>query len=205
MPSIKLAKHTYVEARARKSPSNNPQFDQGSRSARALISPGVFSSTGSRLWISTIRLAQRCRAVGNSGFWGNRCKHPRPGFEIRYRTLREYKPGGVGVWRRCYHSIGTPHVRSGSPSPTTFQPHTSVLGSHSSAVRVRCLRRYYVRPTYGNGSFGCCWSPVFSTIYILHTYTSTAVDTHMRTYIPPACQYTHVYTNHVEIIYTTVA
>lgn len=101
-------------------PSNNSQFDQGSRSARALISPGVFSSTGSRPWITTIRLVQRRRAVGNSGFWGNRWKHPRPGFEIRYRTLREYKPGVREATAR-YLSVGSPHVRSGSRSPTT--PH----------------------------------------------------------------------------------
>lgn len=86
---------TKTRARARKHPSNNPQSGLGSRNARALISPGVFSSTGSRPWISTIRLVQRqprreFRFLRKPPDSIRAC-----GFEMRYyNTPREYKPTG---------------------------------------------------------------------------------------------------------------
>lgn len=102
-PYIKLAErayeHAHPRAPTRKHPSNNPQFGRGSRNARALISPGVFSSTGSRPWISTIRLVQRqprrefrfLRKPPDS-------IRARAASKCYYNTLREYKRrGGGGV------------------------------------------------------------------------------------------------------------
>jgi len=158
--------HTYAHLYrgVRRPPSNNPQF-RGSRSTRALISPGVFSSTGSRPWISTIRLVQRRRAVGNFGFWGNRWKHPRLSFEICYRTLREYKPGV----RECDGATTPSALHTFAPDPLRRQPSNPTRPS-SPAIHQR--REYGVwgaitsaQPN-GNGSFGCRWSPVFLTVYI---------------------------------------
>lgn len=87
--------YIHINTRARKHPSNNPQFGLGSRNARALISPGVFSSTGSRPWISTIRLVQRqprreFRFLRKPPDSIRAC-----GFEMRYyNTPREYKRTG---------------------------------------------------------------------------------------------------------------
>lgn len=106
VPKIPKFVETHIFARACVRPcrrsSNNPQFGRGSRNARALISPGVFSSTGSHPWSprSTIRLV-RYRG-GRGGVKGGRREFRflrKPlvasahGCETRCRTLCEYKPG----------------------------------------------------------------------------------------------------------------
>lgn len=156
--------------------SNNPQFDRASRSARALISPSVFSSTGSRPWISTIRLVQRRRAVGNSGFWGNRWKHPRPGFEICYRTLREYKPGV----RECGggNSATSPSVlHTFPPDPLCRQPSNP---TRPSAPAIHQRREHTV------------WDAITSAQPTI-TAVSAAVD------LPSSWRYTHIHKTRVRI------
>lgn len=204
MPTKHVRAHTFTHRGAyvqtpSPPPSNNSQFDRGSRNARALISPGVFSSTGSRPWIATIRLVQRRRAVGNSGFWGNRWKHPRPGFEIRYRTLREYKPAGVRGWRRrrrlplrrlstrslripFANNLPTPHVRPRQPfingASTVFETLLRLPNPRQRQFRLPLISRLL---------------------------DGIPRDTRVRAHTIRMPANTNARINHVEIIHTTVA
>lgn len=172
---IRTCLHTHKRLRARAQRANTLQIirNWASRNARALISAGVFSSTGSRPWISTIRLVQHqprrefrfLRKPPNS-------IRARAASKCATTTRRANINGEVGGERgkgngESCDAVGDGCDTSSQPprsilsSPTTFQPRTSILASNSSATLARCLRRYYVRPILpsslsplGNGSFG---------------------------------------------------